>query len=109
MDYNRGDCYRGSGDAEMAVRDYTRALEVEPSNWMVKTRLSMAHYLKVKSAVYASETACKKFHTLSLVLITRFPKDFSTVWYGVYSGQYRFQYPADSIVLKVQWELVLLR
>ncbi|CAN0383163.1 unnamed protein product, partial [Ectocarpus sp. 13 AM-2016] len=40
---DRGDCYRGSGDAEMAVRDYTRALEVEPSNWMVKTRLSMAH------------------------------------------------------------------
>lgn len=32
----------------MAVRDYKRALEVEPSNWMVKTRLSLAHYLKVR-------------------------------------------------------------
>lgn len=44
----RGDCYRASGAAEMAVCDYKRALEVEPGNWMVKTRLSLAHYLKVR-------------------------------------------------------------
>lgn len=44
----RGDCCRGSGAAEMAVRDYKRALEVEPGNWMVSTRLSLAHYLKVR-------------------------------------------------------------
>ena len=44
----RGDCYRSGGFAERAVRDYERALEVEPGNWMVKTRLSLAHYLKVK-------------------------------------------------------------
>ncbi|CAM9467354.1 unnamed protein product, partial [Hapterophycus canaliculatus] len=43
---SRGDCYRGGGAAEMAVRDYKRALEIEPGNWMVKTRLSLAHYLK---------------------------------------------------------------
>ncbi|CAM9192704.1 unnamed protein product, partial [Pylaiella littoralis] len=42
----QGDCCRGSGAAEMAVRDYKRALEVEPGNWMVSTRLSLAHYLK---------------------------------------------------------------
>lgn len=48
----RGDCYRGGGAAEMAVRDYKRALEVEPSNWMVKTRLSLAHYLKVRGCIF---------------------------------------------------------
>lgn len=45
----RGDCFRAGGAAEMAVRDYKRALEVEPNNWMVKTRLSLAHYLKVRN------------------------------------------------------------
>lgn len=47
----RGDCYRGSGASELAVRDYKLALEVEPGNWMVKTRLSLAHYLKVQRAI----------------------------------------------------------
>ncbi|CAM9154920.1 unnamed protein product, partial [Sphacelaria rigidula] len=43
---NRGDCHRSNGSAGRAAADYKRALEVEPGNWMVKTRLSLAHYLK---------------------------------------------------------------
>eukprot|EP00752_Nemacystus_decipiens_P002040 g1955.t1 len=46
---NRGDCFRANGAAELAVRDYKHALEVNPDNWMVKTRLSLAHYLKGNS------------------------------------------------------------
>lgn len=69
----RGDCYRGSGAAEMAVRDYKRALEVEPGNWMVKTRLSMAHYLKVRSWF---ETRLVVIHThRAVVFISHHPSD----------------------------------
>ncbi|CAM9529457.1 unnamed protein product, partial [Discosporangium mesarthrocarpum] len=43
---NRGDCCRACGLAEEAVSDYHQALRVDPTNWDVKTRLSMAHYLQ---------------------------------------------------------------
>ena len=43
----RGDCHRAQGDGDLAILDYKQALDLEPGNWTFKTRLSIAHYLKV--------------------------------------------------------------
>jgi len=42
---NRGDCYRGLSQLFDAIFDYEHAMELEPDNWEIRTRLSLAHYL----------------------------------------------------------------
>jgi len=42
---NRGDCYRAMGMLEQALSDFHRALEANPDDWQIKTRLSMIHYM----------------------------------------------------------------
>ena len=42
---NRGDCYRALHRLFDAVEDYEMALKLEPSDWGIPTRLSLAHYL----------------------------------------------------------------
>ena len=42
---NRGDCYRAKQMGEEAIVDYRSALALDPNNWEVKVRLSMAFYM----------------------------------------------------------------
>jgi tetratricopeptide (TPR) repeat protein len=43
---NRGDCYRALTQYEAAIEDYSKGLHLEPSNWDIKTRLSLTYYLE---------------------------------------------------------------
>lgn len=65
----RGDCHRSNGSAESAAANYKRALEVEPGNWMVKTRLSLAHYLKVSG--YENWTGEHRCFYITLVSLSK--------------------------------------
>ena len=41
---NRGDCHRQLEDYKCAIADYNMAASLQPNNWEIKTRLSMANY-----------------------------------------------------------------
>jgi tetratricopeptide (TPR) repeat protein len=42
---NRGDCYRALHSYNEAILDYQTALSIEASDWNIKTKLSLTHYL----------------------------------------------------------------
>jgi tetratricopeptide (TPR) repeat protein len=42
---NRGDCYRALHSYNEAILDYQTALTIESSDWNIKTKLSLTHYL----------------------------------------------------------------
>ena len=42
---NRGDCYRATGNVDMAMSDFHRAYDSDPNNWETKTRLSLIHHM----------------------------------------------------------------
>lgn len=42
---NRGDCYRAIDNLSQAYQDYITGLSLSPSDWSIKTKLSIIHYL----------------------------------------------------------------
>ncbi len=42
---NRGDCYRALEKLDEAILDYESALELQPTDWDIKTKLSLSLYL----------------------------------------------------------------
>lgn len=42
---NRGDCYRALNQLNEAILDYQAALDLEPNDWNIKTKLSLSHYI----------------------------------------------------------------
>lgn len=42
---NRGDCYRALGKTEQSIMDYKIALDLQPTNKDIRTRVAIVHYL----------------------------------------------------------------
>jgi tetratricopeptide (TPR) repeat protein len=42
---NRGDCYRALSQFNDAIYDYQKAIEIEPTDWTIRTKLSLTHYM----------------------------------------------------------------